>query len=132
MTDVSSDELRAAERLRAYGNEAQWDYPEAVADVLVLTIAYLAEHRPDDGEAIDANFLMAVGYQFSEHTDRWDSPEHERTGDSLCLVMSPKSTEAYYGDDDGHWVEICPPPATRGDLREFHKRLGIPLKEQST
>ncbi len=129
MTDA---ELKAAERVRQHA--AQLGNVE-IADRNTLVLAWLREHPADDGEAVTAEWLKAVGFgqddrihtawalQFSPH-----EPEHN-PDDNWCIVYQSDGFYRWRLEDDEADVSSLPDMPTRGHVRRLCAALGITLQE---
>lgn len=101
----------------AFDSESMWQLFE---DGIVLASAYLAEHPADDGEAWTTGWLEDVGFEHGAY----------------CGGCFQIRTEF------GQWLRVLtinsmwrlsrnrlPDMATRRDVRDLCRALGIPLKE---
>ena len=121
-----SDDLRAAERLRGLVGCTAIDFENAsrdcVADMWLLSSAYLAEHPADDGEAHDPPWLIAVGFAQPQGgfpgTLQLGNLRHSTLSRAWFLVRPCLER-----------IPTVLQPKTRGDVRRLAAALGITLKE---
>ncbi len=129
MTDA---ELRAAERVRRHAGQLG---NAEIADRNTLVLAWLREHQADDGEAVTAEWLKAVGFVvMTPYRDGDDtvlvSPEGV-TGHNLFWSENSDGWDNHtwhYGTDYLH-SQTMPDQPTRGHVRRLCAALGITLQE---
>lgn len=128
-----SDEVRAAAELcRKYppgtGIDTTAEFERFAAARETVVAAYLAEHRPDDGEAIDEAWLREAGIpQRAKDDILADVPCHKlwtwpASNDPTVLLW-------FSGEER---IPMSMWPKTRGDVRQLATRVQFQLTENPT
>lgn len=133
-----SDELRAAaEQFLDGGNRKGTDeFDTAVKNAQLLIECgdkmaryILASHPADDGQAVDAGWLLSVGFSGSNGLYPLTTHAKDFTDGIAVQVVNPRLSVWFVsvGDRFGQ----IPALKTRGDVRRLCRALGIEVKEAS-